>query len=223
MKTPLPSPLATCSAIGLAIALFLPASLAGAEQTSPRQRSSVATRHWSPDVLVAELRKGGYVLYFRHSSTDFSQNDERMKDYDDCANQRNLTDRGRTEAKAIGAAIRDLAIPFERVLASPFCRTVETARLAFGRADKMQEVRGGPAAPADTARYAALRQILDTRVPPGTNLAVVSHGNPFVSVAGPPYLAEGEAAVIRPLNGDFEVVSRIRLEDWEALRVSAGR
>lgn len=37
-----------------------------------------------------------------------------------------------------------------------------------------------------------------------------SHGNPFHAVAGAPYLAEGEAAVIRPLGKDFEIVARVR-------------
>jgi len=186
-------------------------------QTAEPQRSSLPSRELPPVELLAELRKGGYVLYFRHAATDFSQNDERMKNYEDCANQRNLIDRGRSDARAAAAAIRHLGIPVERVLASPFCRTVETAQLLFGRAEKMQEVRGGPSAPADAERYAALRRILTTPVPAGANLAVVSHGNPFYSVAGPPYLAEGEAAVIRPLGTDFQVIARIRVDRWAAL------
>src|SRR5258706_1883256 len=48
--------------------------------------------------LLAKLRQGGYVLYLRHASTDFSQNDERMTSFEDCAHQRNLTDKGRDEA-----------------------------------------------------------------------------------------------------------------------------
>lgn len=53
----------------------------------------------SAEVSVAELRQGGYVLYMRHAATDFSQTDARMRGYEDCANQRNLTDRGRAEAR----------------------------------------------------------------------------------------------------------------------------
>jgi phosphohistidine phosphatase SixA len=140
-----------------------------------------------------------------------------MKRYEDCADQRNLIDRGRADARAAGAIIRQLGIPTERVLASPFCRTVETAQLLFGRAEKMQEVRGGPAASAGSERYASLRKILATPVRPGTNLVVVSHGNPFYSVAGPPYLAEGEAAVLRPLGTDFQVVARVKIDGWEVL------
>ncbi len=201
-----------------ALLLWAPAS----SQTAEPQRSSLPSRELPSAELLAELRKGGYVLYFRHAATDFTQNDERMKSYEDCANQRNLIDKGRSDARAIGAAIRELRIPVERVLASPFCRTVETAQLFFGRVEKMQEVRGGPSAPAGSERYAALRKILATPVRAGSNLAVVSHGNPFYSVAGPPYLAEGEAAVIRPLGADFQVIARIRIDSWDGLRNAAG-
>jgi hypothetical protein len=82
----------------------------------------------------------------------------------------------------------------------------------------MTEVRGGPAVPAGSDRYAELRKILSTPVGAGANLVVVSHGNPFYSVAGPPYLAEGEAAVIKPLGQDFRIVARIRVDGWDALK-----
>src|SRR2546425_11859919 len=101
-----------------------------------------------------------------------------MKSYEDCANQRNLIDRGRSDARAAAAAIRHLGIPVERVLASPFCRTVETAQLLFGRAEKMEEVRGGPSAPAGSERYAALPRILAKPLQARSNLPCGSHGNP---------------------------------------------
>ena len=77
--------------------------------------------------LITKLRHGGFVLYLRHASTDFGQNDDGMRNFDDCANQRNLTDKGRDEARALGAEVKRLAIPIGPVYASPFCRTRETA------------------------------------------------------------------------------------------------
>jgi phosphohistidine phosphatase SixA len=169
--------------------------------------------------LLGTLREGGYVLYMRHTSTDFTQNDAASRSYEDCANQRNLTDKGRQEAREVAAHIKRLRIPIGEVLASPFCRTMETARLAFGKAKPMQEVRGGPARRDDPKRYDGLKKILSTPVPKGDNLVISSHGNPFHAVAGPPYLAEGEIAVVRPGGGGkFSVIGRIRLEDWPALR-----
>jgi len=167
--------------------------------------------------LLSALRYGGYVIYFRHASTDFGQNDDRMTGYEDCARQRNLTDTGRSEARAIGAAIRNLGIPIGRVLASPFCRTRETAELIFGRATVSNAVRGGPAQ-ADDDRYAELKTLLSTPVTGGVDLAIVSHGNPYRAIVGGPYLAEGEAAVIEPRgNGRFRVVAQIRKDEWLAL------
>jgi hypothetical protein len=161
--------------------------------------------------LVNRLREGGYVLYLRHASTDFSQNDARMTSFEDCERQRNLTDRGRDEARAIGEHVKRLKIPIGEVLASPFCRTMETARLAFGRATATSDVRGGP---VEAARYEPLRKLLSSAVPKGTNRVISSHGNPFAALAGPPYLAEGEIAVVRPEGERFSVVARIRLSDW---------
>jgi len=169
--------------------------------------------------LVEALRQGGYVLYLRHASTDFGQSDEAMTDYANCAQQRNLTDAGRAEARAIGAAIRQLRIPVGPILASPFCRTRESATLVFGTPTVSTAVRGGPGADADGQRYAELRKLLSTPVAKGSNLAIASHGNPFRAVAGTAYLQEGEMAVIEPLgNGDFRIVARITKSDWASLR-----
>ena len=181
---------------------------------------SIACPAWAQAdaALVKNLREGGYVLYMRHASTDFSKNDSAMTSYEDCASQRNLTDKGRDEARAVGEHIKRLGIPIGAVLASPFCRTMETARLAFGKAQGMNEVRGGPARPDDPSRYDPLRKLLGALVPKGQNVVISSHGNPFHAVAGPPYLAEGEMAVISP-QGDsrFAIVGRVRIEDWSHL------
>ena len=163
------------------------------------------------------------MLYLRHASTDFSRNDAKMTSYEDCASQRNLTDKGRDEARAVGEHLRRLKVPIGTVLASPFCRTLETARLAFGNAQPMAEVRGGPVRSDDPKRYDGLRRLLSSPVPKGQNLVIASHGNPFHAVAGPPYLSEGETAVVRPEGaGRFTIVARIRLEDWPGLPGAAG-
>jgi hypothetical protein len=139
-----------------------------------------------------------------------------MTSYDDCANQRNLTDKGRSEARALGTEIKRLRIPIGPVYASPFCRTRETAQLAFGRYEPTNEARGGPANTNDPTRYEPLRRLLTTKPPPGQNAVIASHGNPFYALLGPPYLAEGEMAVVDP--SAFIVVGRIRLIDWQVFQ-----
>ena len=202
-----------CGAVAIAAACVRVAPLA----LGQAPESARATPPLGGAALLTALRQGGYVLYFRHTSTDFGQNDDRMTGYEDCTRQRNLTDAGRAEARAIGTAIRVLGIPIGRVLASPFCRTRETAELIFGHATVSNTVRGGPAQ-ADGDRYAELKTLLATPVPGGVDLAIVSHGNPYRAIVGGPYLAEGEAAVIEPRGKEgFRVVAQIRKDDWSTL------
>jgi len=168
--------------------------------------------------LLSSLRGGGFIIYFRHADTDFRQQDERPVNPADCTKQRNLTDRGRDHARAIGAAIRALAIPVGPVLASPLCRTVETAELAFGTAERADAVREPGGAPAGSpGRFIALRTLLSTIPPAGTNEVVVGHAYPFYALVGGQYLDEGEAAVVRPLGPGFEVVARVGLKEWREL------
>jgi phosphohistidine phosphatase SixA len=168
--------------------------------------------------LLAALRGGGFILYFRHADTDHQQNDTRMRSVDDCANQRNLTDRGRERARAIGEAIRALGVPIGSVLASPMCRTMETARLAFGTAEPAPAAReAGPSPPGTPERYAALRGLLSTAPPSGKNTVIVGHGYPFHSLVGGQMLDEGQAAVVEPTAGGFRVVARVGLAEWRTL------
>jgi len=186
-------------------------------------RSSEPREALSPTALVADLRKGGYVLYFRHAATDLSQNDSKSLGPTDCANQRNLTAKGREDARAIGRAFHDLGIPVSKVLASPMCRTEETARLIFDQSEPSTAVRGNVEFPSsDPRRFDQLKTIFVSPMPLGSNLGIASHGNPFHGVAGPPYLEEGEMAVIKPLGTDFDVVARVRPGAWPSI-VSAAR
>ena len=200
----------------LALALIAPAAAAAQTPAAVPLRGAE---------LLAALRGGGFVLYFRHADTDWKQNDTGGMRLEDCAAQRNLSDRGRENARAIGAAIRALAIPIGSVLASPLCRTVETAMLAFGVAEKSMAVReGGPLPPGSPGRYEALRVLLSTPVAPGTNLVLVGHAYPYYSLVGGQYLEEGEADVVRPRGADFEVVARVGLKQWRELAAApAGR
>jgi len=180
----------------------------------------VAPSAWAqPDpALLSQLRQGGFVLYMRHALTDMSKNDAKMTNYDDCANQRNLTDQGRAEARAVGAHIKRLGIPIGDVVASPFCRTMETARLAYGQATPTEKLRALPGSAGDAKRFAPLKELLSTVTPGGRNLVAVGHAIPFHAVAGPPFLEEGEIAAVRPEGSGFTVVGRIRVEHWKFLQ-----
>jgi hypothetical protein len=152
------------------------------------------------------------VIYFRHTATDFSKNDQAMRGYDDCANQRALSEQGRSDARAIGQRIGALKLPLGTVIASPMCRTMEHARLMLGPATPTQAMREG----RDDG-YPGLKQLLSAAVPAGGNRWMVGHGIPFRAVAGAPHLAEGEAAVLRPEGDRWTVLARLKVADWQTL------
>ncbi len=166
--------------------------------------------------LLGALRSGGYVVYFRHTATDFSRGDSAMKSYDDCDNQRLLSPKGKSDATALGEHIRELQLPVGEALASPYCRTMDHARLMLTTVTPRNEIRE-----AQGNNYAGLKQLLASPVKAGTNRWIVGHGTPFRAVAGAPHLAEGEAAVIRPGTTGWTVVARIPVTGWATL--GAGR
>jgi hypothetical protein len=68
------------------------------EQGAPteRPREADSRSESGPAPLADRLRRGGYVLTFRHAATDFSTAD-RTRNLRDCSRQRNLTAEGRRE------------------------------------------------------------------------------------------------------------------------------
>jgi hypothetical protein len=211
------------AAAALALLLCAPAVLT--QTTAPQQPDAAAasapTLSSAPDAqqhlhgaaLVRALREGGLVVYFRHTATDFSKNDQGMRDYDDCANQRPLNEQGRADARAIGRRIAELELPVGVANASPMCRTMEHARLMLGQVTPTHAMRE-----RINGEYGGLRQLLSERVPRGSNRWLVGHGIPFRAVAGPPQLAEGEAVVMRPLGDRWVVLARLLVADWATLR-----
>ena len=99
---------------------------------SPLWRSRPVRPPISP--LGEQLQRGGVILVIRHAATDQSKPDQDPVDLNDCRTQRNLSAQGRREARLIGQGVRRLKLRIGAVLSSRFCRTRETARLAFGRA-----------------------------------------------------------------------------------------
>lgn len=73
-------------------------------------------------------RAPGAVLLMRHATAPGTGDPADMR-LGDCSTQRNLSDAGREEARAIGARLQDAGIDFGQILASQWCRTTETATL----------------------------------------------------------------------------------------------
>jgi len=174
--------------------------------------------------LVQQLQRGGLVLVLRHTATDQSKQDESPVDLADCATQRNLSARGRAQARAIARAVRRLEFSIRTVLTSRFCRTVETARLAFGRAKVEPALLNTITAAHDAAwsrQMRAFRRLIGTRPARGALTVLVTHGV-VVTDATNLTLEEGETLVFRPRgNSRFQLVGRIGPDGWAALRKPA--
>jgi phosphohistidine phosphatase SixA len=170
----------------------------------------------SGPALADALRRGGYVIYFRHAATDQSQADTDTQNLENCQTQRNLDDRGRADARAIGQAFQALDIPVGQVLSSGFCRARDTAQLAFGQAEITTDLTGFPT-DLRAERIAALRHMLSSPPQPGTNTVLVAHGFNITNTAGIT-IAEGEAAIFAPLGPDgFALVARVLPGEWAEL------
>lgn len=88
-----------------------------------------ATASASEDAAWAALRIGGIAL-FRHANAPGGGDPAGFR-LNDCTTQRNLDDAGRRQAKRIGEAFRARGVSVGQVLTSQWCRTRETAELAF--------------------------------------------------------------------------------------------
>lgn len=169
--------------------------------------------------LVRALQKGGYVIYFRHAATDQSRPDSDRLDLKNCATQRNLSEKGREQARLIGKAFSDLGIKVSSVLSSPYCRCIDTAKIAFSKATVVQDLEFAVAKnEAETKKLGtALRKYLAARPERGANTVIVAHSANLKEAVGIWPQPEGTAYVFQPHGGESRYVARVGPEEWPEL------
>ena len=171
--------------------------------------------------LAQAMQRGGLVLVLRHAATDFTKPDQDPVDLDDCRTQRNLSAQGRADARSIGSGARRLKLQVVAVLSSAFCRTKDTARLAFGRFAVSPALLNTIVAEHDSRwrrQIRAARHLLGTRPAQGMLTVLVTHGVVVDEVTGHT-LEEGETLVFRPLGSSrFRLLGRILPREWRTLR-----
>ncbi|MBI2909180.1 MAG: hypothetical protein HYX92_16160 [Chloroflexi bacterium] len=183
-------------------------------------------------LTVAALRRGGHVVLIPHAETDRSiaPPEQRVPDASpldlrNCEVQARLTERGRADARAIGASFRTLGIPVGQVLVDAYCRTFDTARLAFGDAQlsdillppEYVPVPGAPVPPGFPQRIEALKQLLATPPPAGTNIVLVTHRPNIRAVGFEVPQREVDAFIFRPDEQQgFTLLARVLLHEWTA-------
>jgi phosphohistidine phosphatase SixA len=126
------------------------------------------------------------VVLIHHARADQGTDGADFR-FGDCYTQRNLSDAGRREAEAMGAKLREHGFTIQRVLVSPFCRTVETAKLMNLRPIEMsaafQNIQGDGSDELSKARLDAARKILESWHGPGV-LVVVTHSSTIKALTG---------------------------------------
>ena len=157
----------------------------------------------------AALVKGSHVALVRHGNAPpgFGGDPPGFK-IDDCATQRNMDERGRTQARAVGDAFRQHGVPVDKILSSPWCRCLETARLmALGPVEGVMAVASSERSPE---RLVVLKQMVAAWRGQGT-LVLVTHAltvNALVGIMP----EQAETVVVRPRLGEqggMDIVGRI--------------
>jgi phosphohistidine phosphatase SixA len=205
---------ALACAAGLALGAF---QAAGKDKGGQAMKSRL-----SGAPLVEALAKGGYVILLRHASTEPVAPDPAFFDVDDCETQRNLSELGRQQARRLGESFQKLGIEVGEVLTSPYCRCLETGKLAFGRAEASQllSVFDRLAPLQKDERGAEIRQMLATPPPAaGTNTVLITHTGTLLYSFGLDTKPEGVAHVFQPgpVPGLSQYVGRVNPDDWPKL------
>lgn len=195
----------------------------------------LATLAESPPVFVekmatrdtlAQLRKGGHVLYMRHGYTDNSRPDRYPEvDLNDCQTQRVLSDERRALMRDIGQALRKAAIPVGEIAVSPMCRTRESARLVFGERTDQRFTLSEPlmysanmTSEEKKPRLEALRQWLRKPLPPGQNRFLLAHAPNLHDLIGFFVKPEGTLVIFAQRGPEgFEYVASVPPSLWHEL------
>jgi hypothetical protein len=172
--------------------------------------------------LIDSLRKGGYIIYFRHALA--TTGSDAHTDINDCSVQRNLTfPEARTQAEAVGNAFRALRIPIAtNVLTSEYCRCKQTSDLAFGTdaTTPTRELSGfnfryDYRIPQDeiARRLRVMNQRFETPTQTGRNQVMVAHANNFdrERPADNPIMG---AVILRPLGEGRGYQVAVRVDDY---------
>lgn len=164
------------------------------------------------DALWGLLKSGGQVVLMRHAVTTPGVGDPDGMVLTDCRTQRNLSDEGRAHAKQVGDAFRGRGVAVTQLVSSPWCRCIDTARLAFGAEPELSLALGNLFGRSDPqGQQVARLTALASRRPASGNAVMVSHGSTILALTGVSP-ATAEMVVLTPqAGGKFVVAGRLEV------------
>lgn len=159
------------------------------------------------------VRSGTAFAMMRHALAPGTGDPETVV-IGDCTTQRNLSDSGRAQARAIGASFRANGIASARVLTSAWCRCAETAELlGLGKVEVLKALNSfftdRASEPAQTAALKAW--IVKDRAlrTAGNPLVLVTHQVNITALTGV-FPRSGEIVIARlGADGGVEVLGRL--------------
>jgi phosphohistidine phosphatase SixA len=146
------------------------------------------------DAAWRALAGDGAVAIIRHAKAPGPSPDPPGARLEDCATQRNLSPEGRAQAAKLGALWREKRAKLGKVISSPWCRCIDTARLmGLGEPAIDHALYNLLARPPDRdAKVEAFRKLIREWKGPGT-LVLVTHGISMRAVVG---TEGGEAGIV---------------------------
>ncbi len=133
----------------------------GASFGVPPLLASAPSRAQTPalpfDEVAARLREGGVVIALRHALAPGTFDPPGFT-LGDCRTQRNLNDEGRAQARRIGEWFATRSLKPARVRSSPWCRCLDTATLAFGKAEPWAAL-GSPRGATESTNAQSLAEL----------------------------------------------------------------
>ena len=163
--------------------------------------------------LWNKLADGGLVVLMRHAQTVTGKGAGNSLIRDpSCARERKLSSQGIDQAIQIGKMFVSKGIPVKDVLASPYCRTVDTAKLAFGRVDPTEFLSLLEVMPQSQAEAATEQLIQRIGSYSGSeNLVMITHEPNLNAVVFDP-VEKGAFMVLKPTgNSEFEELGKVSL------------
>lgn len=165
------------------------------------------------DRVWGALKQGSKVVLLRHTHVQFREGIGRLEP-GNCAEEVNLTPRGVAQAKRIGEAFRAHGIAVGEVLTSPYCRCLDTGRLAFGRATPVDYLKPPGVLTEAQAKSNEKRLVDEIRQHRGpSNLVMITHDLNIANIVLEDTVPMGEFFVLQPHGTDFDVVGKILIND----------
>ncbi|HUR89679.1 MAG TPA: histidine phosphatase family protein [Ramlibacter sp.] len=151
------------------------------------------------------------VILIRHATAPGVGDPANVK-VGDCTTQRNLSEQGRAEARKLGEEFRRRGVHIGKVLTSQWCRTRETARLAFPKEKSHDEPAFnswfGQVPTESESQLKIARAILNGWKGPGV-LVVVTHAVNISAVAAVKTAPAQAVVMRRDAGGSMRVVGTL--------------